>query len=87
MDIFFYLVGAVIGLGLLAVVAFPKRFVPEITKTTTVGPTYWGCYEGQPVEDTEEEKKIKVKTTPKKELVVAGSSTYAAGRGVSMRGM
>jgi hypothetical protein len=87
-DVIFYVVGAAIGIGLLIVIAFPRYFLPgELTKTTNVGASYWGCYEGQALKEGEEETKIKVKTTRKRPLVVAGSSTYAAGRGVNMRGM
>jgi hypothetical protein len=87
-DVIFYVVGAAIGIGLLIVIAFPKYFLPgALTKTTMVGASYWGCYEGQAMKEGEEEEKIAVKTTRVKELVIAGSATYAAGRGVSMKGM
>jgi hypothetical protein len=87
-DVVFYVFGAAIGIGLLIAIAFPKHFLPgELTKTRMVGASYWGCYEGKALEEGEEEQKIKVKTTRKPPLVVAGSVTYAAGRGVNMRGM
>jgi hypothetical protein len=87
MDIFFYFVATGVALFLVAVIAFPQIIVPaEITTTKTVGPTYWGSYTGQSVEDNADEKKIKVSATRKKQLIVAGSATYAAGRGVKMSG-
>jgi len=87
MEAFFYLVSGCVGLFLLAVIAFPRYFVPaEVTKTKTVGPTYWGSYPGQPSEDAPEEKKIKVRATKKRELVNYGSSLYAQGKGVRMSG-
>jgi hypothetical protein len=88
LDVIFYVVGGAIGIGLLIVIAFPRYFLPgELTKTTKVGASYWGCYEGQALQEGEQEEKITYKTVRKKPLVVAGSATYAAGRGVKMSGM
>jgi len=87
-DVIFYVFGAAIGIGLLIVIAFPRYFLPgELTKTIKVGASYWGCYEGKALKEGEEETKIKVKTTRTKPICIAGSATYAAGRGVKMSGM
>jgi hypothetical protein len=87
MDILMVVVGVIVGAGLLAVIAFPERFTPDRpVKTKKVGASYWGRYEGDPTEESEEEKTLTVKLVKSKERVIGGSTTYAAGRGISFRG-
>lgn len=87
MDAITLIVGTLIGLFLLAFVAFPERFLPDRpTKTKRVGASYWGFYEGEETAESEEEKTIEVKCVKKKERVIGGSTRYAQGRGISFRG-
>lgn len=86
MDLIF-IVGILVGIFLLALIAFPERFVPDLpTKTKRVGASYWGRYAGEEATDEEDEKTIEVKTVKKKLRIVGGSTTYAQGRGISFRG-
>lgn len=87
MDVILFGIGAIAALVLLLVIAEPDRFLPSgDSKKDKVGSTYWGVYEGKPVVEAEENRTIELKKSKRKECVVAGSATYAAGRGVSMRG-
>jgi len=87
MDIVTLIVGVLVGVILLAVVAFPERFIPErAVKTKRVGPSYWGFYAGDNTQEAEEEKTFILKFIKKKERVIGGSTRYAAGRGISFRG-
>ena len=87
MDIFlFFFVGAV-AFVILLVVAEPHRFMPEgKQKVRKVGSTYWGNYEGCAIDSPAELCTIEIKKSTRKDKVVAGSQTYAAGRGVNMSG-
>ncbi|HEY9786713.1 MAG TPA: hypothetical protein V6D17_15025 [Candidatus Obscuribacterales bacterium] len=87
MEIFLYAFGGIVALLLLVAIAEPHRFFPEPKdKKMNVGATYWGFYEGLEADSPEHLKTIEVKRSKRKETVVAGATTYAAGRGVSMRG-
>jgi len=87
MDIAFYVVGAICGIGILLLVAEPYRFLPEEKgKKKLVGSTYWGIYEGTPTNEPEAMRTIEARKSTRKERYIAGSSTYAAGRGVNMSG-
>jgi hypothetical protein len=75
------------GTVLLALIAFPERFIPEtVSRIKKVGATYWGCYPGENTDETKEEKTIEVKVVKTKERVVGGSTRYEMGRGISFRG-
>lgn len=86
MNIFLFIVGVLSAYAVLLLVAMPgmlsgRRKPP--TKKKIVGPTYWGVYPGCQTEELEELKTIQVTTTKNKEKVVAGSTMYSNGRGVS----
>lgn len=75
-----------LAIAILLVIAFPERFLPASKKKKKkVGSTYWGAYEGQATENTEEEKTIQVEHPARKEKVIGGSYLYNAGRGTSFR--
>ena len=81
------LVGVGIGIFLLALIAFPERFIPEhIIRYKKVGSTYWGAYPDEEADQPEEEKTLQVKIIKTKEQVIGGSTRYAMGRGISFRG-
>ena len=83
----FYAVCIIIALGTLAFVAEPYRFMPEEEeKKKKVGSTYWGIYEGVPIVEPEAMRTIEVRRSTRKEKNIAGSATYAAGKGVRMSG-
>lgn len=86
MDMLFYVTAAVLAVGILLLVAEPERIFPHAKdKKELVGSSYWGLYEGTSAEpDTE--KKIEVIRSRRKEKYIAGSTTYAKGRGVNMSG-
>ncbi|HEY9732621.1 MAG TPA: hypothetical protein V6C89_11955 [Drouetiella sp.] len=87
MDIFLFAFVGIVAFTLLMVVAEPHRFIPESKgPKKKVGSTYWGAYEGCPVESPSELCTIEIRKPTRKERIVAGSSTYEAGRGVNMSG-
>jgi hypothetical protein len=86
-NVAFYVVCVIIGLATLGFVAEPYRFMPEEEeKKKKVGSTYWGHYEGAPIVEPEAMRTIEVRRSTRKEKYIAGSQTYAAGRGVRMSG-
>ncbi len=86
-NVVFYTVCIVIAIGVLLFIAEPHRFMPEETeKKKKVGSTYWGIYEGTPIVEPEAMRTIEVRRSTRKEKYIAGSATYAAGRGVRMSG-
>lgn len=86
MELFVYLFGGIVALVLLFSIAEPYRFLPEKERKVKVGANYWGFYEGTDADVKEEEKTIEVKRSTRKEKTAYGATTYAQGRGVSMRG-
>jgi hypothetical protein len=83
MDVFFYFVCGIIGIFLLAIVAFPEFLVPEYkAKKTKMNASHWGTYEGLEPVDPETQLTIEVQANLRKHKVTAGSSMYASGRGV-----
>lgn len=85
----FYAVCIAIAIGTLLFVAEPYRFIPdepEKKNNKKVGSTYWGIYEGTPIVEPEAMRTIEVRRSTRKEKYIAGSATYAAGRGVRMSG-
>lgn len=72
---------------ILLAVAFPDRFIPFINerRKKKFGSTYWGHYEGTSDDDSANADKVEVDLPARKERVIAGSSMYAAGRGISFR--
>ncbi len=84
---FFYVFGGIVALVLLVAIAEPQRFLPERKdKKFKVGVTYWGHYDGTEAEASVENRTIEVTKSSTKEKTCIGHTTYAMGRGVSMRG-
>ncbi len=86
---FCYFVGILLaGLALL-LIAFPDRMIPEPKEGRKKKFTarHWGNYDGMQKDaaSSEEEEGVEVGIPAKKIRHVVGSSTYAGGRGVSMR--
>jgi hypothetical protein len=87
MESFSYIFGTVIAAVLLIFIAEPQRFLPEYEpKKKRVGGTYWGIYEGTDIEEPEEMRTVELQQVARKQQYIAGSSTYALGRGVNMSG-
>ncbi|MBI2810497.1 MAG: hypothetical protein HYX67_06700 [Candidatus Melainabacteria bacterium] len=87
MDVILFLFVGIVAFTLLMVVAEPHRFIPESKgPKKKVGSTYWGIYEGCPIESPVELRTIEIKKPTRKEKYIAGSTTYEAGRGVNMSG-
>jgi hypothetical protein len=87
MDVILFLFVGIAAFFLLMFVAEPHRFIPESTGVKKkVGSTYWGIYEGCPVEAPVEQRTIEIRKPTRKEKNIAGSTTYEAGRGVNMSG-
>jgi hypothetical protein len=87
MEPFVYGFGALIAAALLVFIAEPLRFMPEYNqKKKNVGSTYWGFYEGTEADNPEEMRTIELKDVARKNQYIAGSSTYAMGKGVNMSG-
>jgi hypothetical protein len=85
MDVFFYFVCGVIAIFLLAIIAFPNLFVPEYkAKKQKMNASHWGIYEGLEPVDPETQLTVEVQANRRKHKITAGSSMYAAGRGVKM---
>jgi hypothetical protein len=86
MDLLINLAAIFVGAIAIFFIAFPHLLFPaEAAKKERVGPVYWGVYDGEPTDELEAYKKIEIKKSRGKEKVVAGSSSYAMGRGTSMR--
>jgi hypothetical protein len=84
---FFYIFGGIVALVLLVAIAEPQRFLPERKdKKFKVGVTYWGHYVDAEAEAPKEQQTIEVTKSSGKEKTCIGHTTYAMGRGVSMRG-
>ena len=74
----------IIGLGVLLVIAFPERFLPVPgEKKKRVGADYWGVYQGHQATPSEDMPTIETTAIKKKRNVIAGSTSYDMGRGVS----
>ena len=88
-EIFCYVVGIAVAGWVTLMIAFPDRLQPELGKSRKKKFTarHWGSYTGTSAEEEEEEEEgIEVGVPAKRIRHVVGSSTYAGGRGVSMRG-
>ena len=78
------LIAFIIGIGILMVIAFPERFLPVPgEKKKKVGADYWGPYKGSQPSQSADMPTIETITIPKKRNVIAGSTSYDMGRGVS----
>lgn len=85
MDNFCYVVGILLAISATIVVAFPDNLIPGIgPKKKRVGARQWGRYHSSKTVDESEEPTIEVNTPARKLKEIAGSQTYAAGRGVRM---
>ncbi len=77
-----YVLGAIGALVAILMIAIPERFFkPESEQKKVVGPSYWGNYSNTATEP-EEYKCIESIIYPAKDPILAGSTTYAQGRGV-----
>jgi len=77
-------VGLIIAIGLLLVIAFPERFLPVAgEKKKRVGADYWGAYKGSQASESTDMPTIETVAIKKKRNVIAGSTSYDMGRGVS----
>jgi hypothetical protein len=89
-EAFCYFVGLLVALWVTAIVAFPDYLMPQLGgKRKKFSGRHWGAYEDSPeLKSTEVDPKecIEVGIPAKKMKYVVGGSTYAGGRGVSMRG-
>lgn len=83
----FELAATLFAVYILLAVAFPERFLPlsDQRRKKKFGSTYWGHYSGAAEDDDPEGEKVEVQQPSRKEKVIAGSSMYAAGRGISFR--
>jgi hypothetical protein len=86
METILFTFGAMMALMLLVAIAEPLRFLPEFEqRKKRVGSTYWGIYEGASIED-DATHTVELHKVARKERYIAGSSTYAQGKGVNMSG-
>lgn len=86
MDFISFSIVIIIGIALLFFIAEPDRILGERKgKSKKLKCTSWGMYPGSA--ELEEVAEIEVKPTHRKERVIGGGTTYAAGRGVKMTGM
>lgn len=80
-----HVAGLLLALCATLVVAFPDNLIPGVgPRKKRVGARQWGRYHSTPAEVDGEEASIEVRTPARKVREVAGSQTYAAGRGVRM---
>lgn len=80
-------VGLIIAIVLLLIIAFPERLLPDDgQRRKRIGATYWGFYAGSPISEADAEETIESVTIIKKDGVIAGSTSYALGRGVNSGG-
>ncbi len=87
MDGFCYVVGLVLALCATVMVAFPDNFLPGMgARKKRVAARQWGQYHtsSKEIDGEEEEQSIEVRIPARKVREIAGSQTYAAGRGVRM---
>jgi hypothetical protein len=87
MDTVISLTIGVVAFFLFMLVIEPYRFLPERkAKKKHVGSTYWGNYNGCPIDQSAEMRTIEIKKPSRKGRYTIGSGTYALGRGVKMSG-
>jgi hypothetical protein len=79
-------IGGLVAVGLLVMIAFPKRFSLPYKPPAKVGPTYWGAYEGTSTTDAPEETTVQPPKPAGQLPAVTGSSVYEAGRHMPVRG-
>ncbi|MBX9689505.1 MAG: hypothetical protein K2X27_22535 [Candidatus Obscuribacterales bacterium] len=90
-ELFCYFIGILVALYAVLLIAFPDRLLPEMAaRKKRFTARHWGNYEsnaGEPSDSkSDNEESIEVGSPGRKIRHVVGSSTYAGGRGVSMRG-
>jgi hypothetical protein len=82
----FEIVSVLLAVYLLLSIAFPERFIPEFkAKKKKVGSSYWGVYEGTETTDSPDETTIEVPKPARLRKIIAGSSQYSNGKGLSLR--
>lgn len=85
MDFFSISATVVIGMALLFFIAEPDRILGDRKgKAKKIKCTSWGMYTD--ASNLEEVAEVEVAPTHRKERVIGGATTYAAGRGVKMTG-
>lgn len=82
-EFFSYAVGITLALGAVAMIAFPERILPECgPRKKRFSGRHWGRYhDSQDVEESNTDV-VEVGIPARKIMHVAGSRTYAGGRGV-----
>lgn len=81
----FYAFSIIIAIMILAFIAESDRLLYIVKpKSKKVNSNYWGVYEGTQAENVV--GSVEVKPLARKQKVIGGSTTYAAGRGVKMNG-
>lgn len=82
----FELFGALLALVFLVIIAFPSLITAPIKGARKpVGSTYWGAYDGAPLEDGQNEGRVEVPKPARKVNIIAGSAMYAGGNGIGRR--
>lgn len=85
-----YFIGILVAAWATMLIAFPDYLQPELggRKKKKFTARHWGAYVDCQKSENEQESEecIEVGVPAKKIRHVVGSSTYAGGRGVSMRG-
>jgi hypothetical protein len=76
-----------VAFGLIIFVLEPWKFLPERKpEKKFLGASYWGVYNGRPTIEAPEQRTFEVRKPSRKQKAIAGSTTYAMGRGVNMSG-
>ncbi len=87
MDFFSISATVIIGMALLFFIAEPDRILGERKgKAKKIKCTSWGMYTDASNLNENEIAEVEVAPTHRKERVIGGATTYAAGRGVKMTG-
>ena len=82
----FEIIATCLAVYLLLAVAFPERLLPRLpSKKKKLGSSYWGVYEGVKTEELSEGIIEAPDPGRAGRRVIAGSTMYAQGRGVSMK--
>jgi hypothetical protein len=84
---FMEIFASLLAVYILLAVAFPERFIPEMIgkKKKKLASTYWGVYNGVSTTPSQTEKIDAPSPSRAGGRVVAGSSMYSKGKGVSMK--
>jgi hypothetical protein len=86
MNIFVLLVLYTLGIALVGIFIFKDEIGPSFLitkKDRKLGPSYWGVYQGSPLEDALHEQTVKPPEPCKDVEGAVGSGAYAGGKAVS----